>query len=355
MTAATSATYGFARGFDDYQELDAELEPRERRMRSHPVYEAPSVVEAALEWIEGPQRDPQRPFFMYLHTIDPHMPMRTHPGYTAFTGDYDGPLDGSVEIMSSSKRAGYEFTPEDIAHVQDLYDGEVLFNDAWLGRFTDALEAAGLLDDTLLVIVSDHGEELFDRGRHGHGHDNLQAELVQVPLVLRWPAGLPGGVRVPDLVRGIDVLPTLLLLADLPQIPDVDGSSVAHLVDDRFEAGAAPRDPGLVLADRAKEPDDVAALRSLESLYVRKTEAFGGGQEFYDLTVDPRALENQFDPESEEIAALRDRLDAWQVYRRVVESRLGSGSEIEMTAELKAKLESLGYLDADADEPTDGD
>jgi len=128
-----------------------------------------------------------------------------------------------------------EFIPEkDKPGVDALYDGEVRVFDDWLGKQLDHLEKLGILDDTLIIIVADHGEELLERGHLGHSSCNLMGTLrdesLMVPLVMRYPNAIKPGTVVNELISQIDIMPTIfdMLALDMPQ--PCDGHSLMPLI-----------------------------------------------------------------------------------------------------------------------------
>jgi arylsulfatase A-like enzyme len=103
--------------------------------------------------------------------------------------------------------------PDEAAYLSDLYDGEIAYTDAQIGRLLDALRRMGLYDDTLIVLLSDHGEEFFEHGKWQH--EQLYEECLRVPLMVRLPGGRHGGTRIETPVGLIDVMPTLLDLLEV--------------------------------------------------------------------------------------------------------------------------------------------
>jgi len=331
-TVAVARRFGFGQGFEVYEELDL-LEPmRARKRRAGSAYDAERVVTAALGWLDRRAPGDESPVFLYLHTVDPHEPYEPHPGGASFGEPYDGPVDGSIETQVRIKRGELVPSARDVQHLIDLYDGEIAYSDAQLGRLVDGLAERDLLDDVLLVVVSDHGQEFFEHGATGHGHESLFGELTHVPLVLHWPDGLRGGVRVPGLARGVDVLPTLLELCGLPPLPHADGVSLLARIREQQPADAP------VLVRRAKGRGERLAVRTPRWLLVEQGEARAP------------TLFRAEGPTAESGAAgppdgrLVDLLEAWRSLIEVREAALGERADVPLDDETRRELEALGYV-----------
>ena len=115
-------------------------------------------------------------------------------------------------------------------HVVSLYDGEIAYTDRAVGALLDGLEERGLSENTLLVFLSDHGQEFFEHGAYGHGH-SLYGEVLRVPLVFSFPARIPEGRRVREQVRLIDVMPTILDILGVAAVSRVRGCEPAAADD----------------------------------------------------------------------------------------------------------------------------
>ena len=138
----------------------------------------------------------------------------------SFLGDVRGSIRRRRDYLGEVK---LQLTPVDVQHLLDLYVAGIRQTDTNVGRLIEYLRDRNLLDDTLVVLVSDHGEEFLEHGSVLHGRTQYQ-EIMHVPLILRGP-GVPKGVRVGTPVSIVDVLPTLLSLlasrAPLPPLPSV--------------------------------------------------------------------------------------------------------------------------------------
>ena len=195
---------------------------------------APGTTIEALRWID---KNRDRPFFMFVHYFDPHLPYSPPAPYdTLFDPDYTGPLDRwsfdlsqFPDVKTTDFEAMRTLGPADWDHIRALYDGEIAFTDEAVGRLLEGLKERGLAKNTLIVFLSDHGEEFFEHEGFEHGH-TLYDELLRVPLIFSLPGRLPEGVRVSRQVRLVDIAPTIMDLLGLRPDPDFEGVSLKSLL-----------------------------------------------------------------------------------------------------------------------------
>ena len=184
------------------------------------------VTERAIERLG--ERDPTKPLFLFVHYMDVHSDYASLPRYESlFVRPYEGFADGTTQQLYRHALERFELGPRDVEHLVDLYDAGIRQVDDQLDRLLRALDARGILDASLLVLVSDHGEEFLEHGGVLHGHSQFQ-ELVRVPLVLRG-AGLRAGVRIAEPVSLLDVLPTALGLLGIAAPERLDGIDLRPL------------------------------------------------------------------------------------------------------------------------------
>jgi len=184
------------------------------------------VHAAVTRWMS---ERPDKPFFLFVHLWDVHFDFVPPPPFDkAFDAEYEGWVDG--RNFFSDPRYGPEMSARDREHLLALYDGEIAWTDSIVGKIRDELERAGLLDETVFALTSDHGTEFFEHGRKGH-RQTLYDEVIRTPLVVRFPPKLHAARRVSAQTRGIDVGPTLLELAGLPAPDDVLGRSLVALAE----------------------------------------------------------------------------------------------------------------------------
>jgi arylsulfatase A-like enzyme len=208
------------------------------------------------------------------------------------------PLPDSQSDEAHKRTAGTaDFVPElDRPAVNALYDGEVRVFDDLVGRWVRKLEELDLLDDTLIVILADHGEELLERGHVGHCSCNLKGTLydesIRIPLILRLPGKLPAGRVVRRQVSQVDIMPTLLQLAGL-DIPDfVEGSSLLPLIRgeaDRFREEAFAETTPAGWQSLPEDDREIWCVRTARWKLILNTDTAGRTRRFelYDLQADP--------------------------------------------------------------------
>lgn len=172
---------------------------------------------------------PDRPFFGVTFFSTTHFPYAApSPGYRRFT---DPAYRGRFKYEKVHK-LGRDAPPDeaDVAQIRGLYDGAVSVVDQGAAQVLAGLAARGLADDTIVVILADHGEDLFEGGRgHGHGDHLFGDESSHVPLIIR-DGRAPRAARIPDLVRDVDLAPTLYELASIEPPGDLSGRSLAPLL-----------------------------------------------------------------------------------------------------------------------------
>jgi len=146
-------------------------------------------------------------------------------------GSADGfEADMDREIDYERSAATVDFEPEDRVPIAALYDGEVRTVDDQIKRYIASLEEIGMLDDTIVIVSSDHGEELLERGAVGHSSCSLSGtlyeEVIRVPFIIRYPRALPRGARVTEQVSQIDIMPTIFDFLGLPMLEGWKGRSL---------------------------------------------------------------------------------------------------------------------------------
>jgi len=330
--------YGFARGFDTYENFqgrrDAQIPPKaDAHDASHSDQTAPTVVDAALTWLEG-RAEGAEPFFLFVHLWDAHYDFIPPARYVEmFAPDYAGDLDPRDFEDNPAIHPGMDAA--DLAHLQALYDAEIRRIDDQVARLLEALRAREAGDAVLVSLVADHGEEFFEHGRKGH-MKALYEESIRVPWLLRFPGVLEPGTVVEGVVALDDVGPTLLGLAGLPGLDEATGADLSGAL----RAGGE----GIGLEKLAALPDGRVALRGPGWKVVKDRRS--GYAVYYDLVADPGeqspAPARQVAPEAyARLEALFGEAEA----TADALPREADGDAVELDDRTKERLRALGYLD----------
>lgn len=211
---------------------------RDLNDNSQIVVTSPQVADATIAQLEAFAQD-GRPWFVFAHFFDAHCDYVPPPPYAtrfdpAYTGTFTGKdcMGGPEVGTPHPDRPGAlvrTLSGRDLDHVYALYEGEVAWVDEHLGKILDALDRTGMAKQTLVVVMSDHGEEFFEHDGLGHRR-TLYEEVVRIPLVLRLPDVLPKNAVVPGAVSLPDVLPTVLDALGLPAAATPGGRSFLDTV-----------------------------------------------------------------------------------------------------------------------------
>ena len=313
---------------------------------------APETVDRAIGWL-GSERG-GAPFFLFVHLFDVHDPYHPpEPFRSRFDPDYEGPIDGHNVTSADSPVRG-DMPARDLEHLIALYDGALAFVDQEIGRLLASLEALGLAEDTLVVVTADHGEEFFDHGHKTHRRQ-LYLESVAVPLVMRWPAGLPAGRTVEGNVGLVDLVPTLCSAAGIEPGAPTPGIDLLPLARGEEPNGARTYLSELVLFDGQGAPArHISLIRGDEQRLLTARGESGWIGERFDLAANPLGAGPgtplEPDPAFEaELARLRRSL------RELRDAQPGRepGDFAPLGERDRADLAAMGY--GGAGEPVEGD
>ena len=329
--------YGFERGFDVF---DDEVKGHAEKLRAQKVGNAfqrrsDETTDRALAWLEAAD---DGPFGLFVHYFDAHDPSLVPPrSYLAERVSFELPEDlderGHLAELFDGAAPG-QGGPR-AADLIELYDAEIEYMDAQLGRLFSSLAASGRLDNTLVVLIADHGESL---GQHDFWtHGLMWDEELRVPLILAGP-GVPAGREVSDLVSLVDLVPSLADLLGLEPPAGIHGRSFAPLL----EPGAT-LPPRPVFSEVHNSPDDrtgrPAAQFAVTALPWKLIVEPGRDPRLFDLAADPGELTDLWTPEHPAARALGAALAG---------SGLVTGAQLPGLDELdeaeREMLEKLGYL-----------
>ena len=223
-----------ARGFDTYFQYsgwgpdDSGRSPKAENLNKTTLPELNRLIDQSDE----------KPFFLFLRHMDPHSPYLPPAPYERmfYHGDECDPSNTSMEpVMTFKPFCDYfaSWMPPGITdkdYVIAQYDGAIAYMDACIQTLFNALEARGVLDETIVVINGDHGETLYDH-ECWFDHHGIYDVTLHVPLIIRYPGRVPAGKRVAGYNQHKDLVPTLLELADIQTDIAFDGQSLTALIN----------------------------------------------------------------------------------------------------------------------------
>lgn len=315
---------GLATGFSVYSDVGKEL----RR--------ASDTVSSAKTWLKE-QAD--SPFFLWVHLFDPHGPFEPLPPFDEQFQDSDELQAWMTERELESEGGRLRGKPVYTVASINGYDGEIAFMDQQLGVLFQDLRTSGLWDDLVMVVMGDHGEGLNQHGLPGHGR--VFDEQLHAPLLLRAPGLAPG--RFEDPVSGVDVLPTLMHLLQLPDPETLlsQGSGI-----NRFAGSQGPGSEWILSQSSPRQlagGDIEYGLTGRRWKYLRGSD---GSERLYDLGEDPHELVDAAPEQPEVLARLRELTNA----KIAAQIQRKGGTQREATLTELEGLQGLGYGGGDEDE-----
>ena len=295
---------GIGRGFDTYDaDFGASAEEAGRRNLERP---AGAVVARAQAWLKS---HAARPFFLWIHLYDPHAP-------------YDPPEPFKKRYASRP------------------YDGEIAYVDQVLGKFFETLRTRGLYDNSLIAVMSDHGEAFGEHGEHYHGIF-LYDETIHVPLLFRMPAQQFAGMQVDTRAQLVDVAPTIMDVAGIPVPKAVQGDSLLPVIKSVSDGSASAKLPPDRLAYAETDYPHInfgwsslRALRTDKYLFIEAPR-----KELYDQAADPGAEHNLAVTSAAVTQTLNDRLES---FRRQT-AGAAQAQAVKRDPRLARQLAALGY------------
>lgn len=314
--------YGFAQGFDFYSRLP-EIH--------NALGVATAITAQAVDWLAENKNER---FFLFLHYYDVHSDYSSLRRYeTQFVGPYSGLVDGSTSQLLRFRKGQFDLNKADVKHLSDLYAAGVRQMDDDLKKLFAFLKKQKLLDKTLLIITSDHGEEFLDHGGVLHGRTQFQ-ELIHVPLIIRAP-GIPRDKRINYPASLVDVMPTVLTMLDIPAPSSIDGIDLSSL----WQKGGTQPPTTFIFAEADHyniKHDIKRAIRHQQ--YKLHYDLLTKETQLYDLANDPKEKVNIISEHNPMAESLLKRLKKFMQSEKTAPKRTPlSPQEIE-------KLKSLGYL-----------
>jgi arylsulfatase A-like enzyme len=310
--------FGFSKGFASYVTTNG------RHLAGAQVGGGLAVINPMVEeWIAT---RPDGRFFLFVHTYDVHCPYTPPEPYRSM---FLSGLSPSFEVEDKCGAAyfnGLDLGPHDFEYIAALYDGGVRYTDAKVQEILETVRRNGLVEDTVIVITSDHGESLGER--RAVGHNNIYDVQLKVPLIIALPSGRARVIETP--VQSVDILPTLLSILGVESPAGLPGVDLTTRLD---EAG---EDDRVRLSQNASGTSTTVYEGKHWALMIKQ----GKIRALYDLRIDPQQL-NDLQHERPDVAArlFRDFLE-----RDVPEAELRSRPR-DLDPKIVEELKALGYVE----------
>jgi choline-sulfatase len=352
---------GLERGFDYLLEYPVVL--REHNQQVERDTDSEALNRVVFPWLDAHRAEP---FFLYAHATDPHAPYAPPP---AFESKFANPAEtpafqrayaslhgqhqyggGAVASPEIARKAGLD--PDRFIHqAMDRYDGEILHNDHSLEMLTARLKQLGLLENTLIIVLSDHGEEFWDHGWTGHGQSVYQ-ELTHTLLLMSNPVLFKTPRRVSQPVQLIDVMPTVLDALHLKAPAMIQGQSLLPLT----RAQSFQR-RGLVVASRfaAVKPEGLVPENATDSFaiidakwkFIFRNKAAHAGiprVELYDRAADREERHEISAQHPEQVEQKMAELRQWLEAQKKISGAIGHSGTTTLDPRTIEQMRSLGYL-----------
>lgn len=338
ITASPNASslYGYNRGFDTVQELYKRSGDAKR------LVDAAEVVDASMKWIE---EQAGKKFFLYAHVREPHAPHTPPAPFRGrYSDGYEGPFkDNSAteDIFNLVNSGKIEMSDADKAYMAARYDENLAYADAQVGRMLDSLKSRGLMENTVIILVGDHGEAMGEHRLFGH-NAHLYQEFSRVPFIIHLPAQVDGKRAVVDEQVGlIDVAPTIVAMAGLDAPPGAfQGRS---LVDAFTGAPGAPRSAIHYGRTAGEEPNFGVQEDGFSYVYSKRTSQ----RQTFDLTSDPAEQRNISEEAVLRTGYMHQQYLIWAEEQKNL-ALSAPAKQISASADEVNALIELGYADPNA-------
>ena len=304
------------------------------------------ATSAARRWLKNHSSSR---FFLWLHLLAPHVNYAPPPPFDKlFDNGYQGNLSGSRPDLVPITLSQKQLSSLEVGYIRSLYDGEVAYVDKNVDLVLRELEGLDLDETTLVVVTSDHGEELYDRNQYFFHSLSIYDSVLRVPLILRLPEVILANRRVPQVVQSIDIAPTILDLLGIAMPESFQGQSFSKMLlsdhDDGVLATYAFSERGATVASVRSnrwryvfnpEEEALGLGRGVESDYSYRIER----EELYDLQADPDETMNIIHEHPELGEKLRRLLVEWRE-----ETEVESHRDQEFDQATLDELRALGYI-----------
>ena len=281
------------------------------------------------------------PFFLFVNYMDAHSPYVPPspfderypcPDPAIRSLNRAGRVSRAAEVLSGQR----DLETEERACLTSAYDGGIAYVDSQIGELVESLRARGLFDNMLLIVTSDHGEALGRRKQIGHGGISVYQNEIGIPLLVKYP-GFNSEARVDTNVSQVDLVPTVLAAASIPDPPGLQGVNLARLdrANARFLVSVSYPDPWLIRVNRQYDRTEHAILFEDKKL----VEYTSNKKELFDLARDLNEEHNLYREGDKDVLSLSSMLDQW---KRSVPLAVPADRGVTDRSTVE-KLKSLGY------------
>ncbi|NJL28299.1 MAG: sulfatase-like hydrolase/transferase [Thermoanaerobaculia bacterium] len=309
----------------------------------------------AIRWLQATDAD--RPFFLWVHLFDPHMPYEPPAPHHRAARDGAPPLSRLTwpEILESADAHGGDLPAEVLVRGLELYGGEVEYADHWVGTLVEELRRLERWHETITVLTADHGE-CFSNGIFFDHSNCLYDGAIRIPLIIRYPPAVTAGTRIATQVENLDVAPTLLRLSGLRTPPTFQGHDLfladANLREPRPAFLQHPLYRHFDVVERQKVMDRLRSVAGTPTQRILGDQEMAGArtprwkylvtgreERLFDLEDDPAEQVDVAAREPDALAQLRRQTRAWRHEHPLVLQDLE-----EVDDEILESLRALGYL-----------
>ncbi|MFW6128725.1 MAG: sulfatase [Candidatus Aminicenantaceae bacterium] len=344
-----SSKYGFSKGFDTYYGV------RLYGDKSIRFDEAELMGKLATDWLS---QNKDKKFFLFIHTYQPHDPYinPSHLGQAFVSKDAKWKKVNLGNIFKGDvNRYNVEFSEKEKQNIVDLYDGEIKYTDFVLVKpILDKLKELGIYENSLIIITSDHGEELYDHKAWLHDH-NIYNEGIKIPLIIKFPRSLFKGTVIHKTANITDIFPTVLDQMDIHLKTNIfDGKSLFPLIQGKEEKERTFM-TDLAIRNIDQEPPTLISTndgnyklilnKTITSPYAKeKCVEVGGSQiELYDMNKDPGETINLAGDRSYRGLCFR-LLNKINDYYKKADWKKQKKETVVLDEALRERLKSLGYI-----------
>lgn len=309
-----------------------------------------------LSWLD---KRPIIPFFLYVHYMDVHAPYNNVPqSYNRlFAENRENLFKRNISEEELKKMPSYwgikDVNKMDLNSYITPYDQKIRFVDDEIKNLINKLETTDLLDNTLIVIVSDHGIQFLEHGRWDMG-GNLHDENIHIPLIMKFPRKLPRNYIIDNQVRSIDIMPTLLEMLNFSAPDNINGESLLPLIykkekinlDAFSEAVYDYEDVNNKLIENINNQIQSLRTNEFKIIYDHDISSLRRGLYFYDLKMDSKESFNltQNNKYKNQFERLYNRLNYIIKENNGLVKYYEKNQTVELNKETKDKLKSLGYI-----------